>query len=63
VAEVRPAVEVVYSVHSSRRDVVDADFEDIVRAMEPPSDDEQPVRFHDDDDIGTWVVATTKRLR
>lgn len=47
----------------SRRDVTDADFEDIVRAMEPPSDDEQPLRFHSDDDVGAWVLATLERLR
>src|SRR4029078_3191845 len=28
-----------------RRDVTDADFDDIIRAMESPNDDEQPSRF------------------
>ena len=50
-------------MNPSRRDVTDADFDDIIRAMEPPNDDEQPLRFHSDHDVGTWVEANMKRLR
>ena len=47
----------------SRRDVTDNDFEDLVRAMEPPVTDEHPIIFQNGDDIGTWIRANTQVLK
>lgn len=49
-------------INPSRRDVTDADFEAVIRAMEPPTDEEQPVRFHNSDDIEAWIEANRERL-
>jgi predicted kinase len=47
----------------SRRDVTDHDFEDIVRVMEPPMADEQPLLFHSGDDIANWITANIQVLK
>jgi predicted kinase len=46
----------------SRRDVSDRDFADIIRAMEPPTADEHPLRFHSDDDIAQWIADHLQAL-
>jgi predicted kinase len=40
----------------SRRDVTDTDFEDIVRAMEPPMADEQPLIVYANEKIERWIA-------
>jgi predicted kinase len=38
-----------------RVDWGDASFEDVLRAMEPPTPDEQPLVFHYRDDMDKWI--------
>jgi predicted kinase len=38
-----------------RRNVTDSDFDDVIRAMQPPSDDETPLIFHYADGLEDWL--------
>ena len=40
----------------TRRDVTDSDFEDILRAMEPPTSEENPIILHYAEDIERWIA-------
>lgn len=53
----------VNRTNSSRRDVSDTDFEDAVRAMEPPTPDEQPILFHSHNEVEIWLETHIARLR
>ena len=44
-------------IHPSRRDVTDRDFEDVIRAMDPPAAAENPLIFHFTDDMDGWLAA------
>jgi len=46
----------------TRRDVTDKDFEDVIRAMEPPTADEKPLTFHHAEDIDHWLVKNAEKL-
>ena len=39
---------------ASRRDITDEQFEEIVRVMQPPSEDEDAFIFHYDDQVDRW---------
>ncbi len=39
----------------ARRDITDEEFEEIVRVMQPPAEDERPLVFHHGDDIEAWL--------
>jgi predicted kinase len=39
----------------TRRDIPDADFQEIVAVLEPPTADESPMLFHFADDIERWI--------
>jgi predicted kinase len=41
----------------ARRDLSEADFEEIVAVMQPPAADEHPLAFHLEDDIEAWITA------
>ena len=43
----------------ARRDVTDEEFEEIVRVMQPPTEDERPLVFHHGDDIEAWLREFT----
>ena len=45
-----------------RRDITDHDFEDIIRAMEPPAADEHPLIFHHYDEINRWLEENAATL-
>jgi predicted kinase len=51
----------------ARRDVLDADFQEIVAVMQPLTADECPIVFHFGDDIERWMcalsIAGTLRLQ
>lgn len=38
-----------------RRDIVDKDFEEIINAMEPPTEDENALVMHYDENITDWI--------
>jgi predicted kinase len=40
---------------TTRRDVSDADFEDVIRAMQPPGPEEKALIIHYEDDIHRWM--------
>lgn len=40
----------------TRRDVSESDFGDVIRAMEPPTIDENPIVLHHAEDIESWVA-------
>jgi predicted kinase len=48
--------------HPNRRDVSDKDFEDVLRAMNPPAADENPLVFHHASDIDDWLLKNAARL-
>ena len=48
--------------HPTRRDVTDQDFEDVIRAMQPPTADEQPLIFHYQRDIDSWLSEHAEQL-
>jgi predicted kinase len=45
-----------------RRDVTDNDFEDVIRSMEPPAADENPLIFHYRDEIHSWLSKNSAKL-
>ncbi len=47
---------------SSRRDIPDHDFEDVVRAMQIPGKDENPLVFHFEEDVARWAAENAGRL-
>ena len=46
----------------SRRDIPDRDFEDVVRAMQVPGAEEDPLVFHYVEDPARWVEENAGRL-
>jgi predicted kinase len=40
----------------TRRDVSESDFEDVIRAMEPPTIDENPIVLHYGEDFESWIA-------
>jgi hypothetical protein len=40
----------------TRRDVTDSDFADIIRVMEPPTIDENPIVLHYGEDTESWIT-------
>jgi predicted kinase len=46
----------------TRRDVTDQNFEDLIRAMQPPTLDEHPVIFHYFSDIDGWLLEHAAQL-
>lgn len=48
---------------SSRRDVTDKDFQEILHVWEPPTADENPLVFHYGDQIDTWMAQNISTLR
>lgn len=46
----------------SRRDVTDADFDDVIRAMQPPAAAENTLIFHYSDEIAAWIYENAKKL-
>ena len=46
----------------TRREVTDKDFEEVIRAMEPPAADEHPLLFHYLSDIEEWLTENTAKL-
>ena len=47
----------------SRRDVTDKDFEEILQVWEPPTANENPLVFHNGDDIDTWIAKNISAIR
>src|SRR6266702_2509405 len=47
----------------SRRDVIDKDFEEILQVWEPPTANENPLVFHNGDDIDTWIAKNISAIR
>ncbi len=47
----------------ARRDVTDTDFEEILHVWEPPTADENPLVFHNGDDIDTWIAKNISAIR
>lgn len=45
--------------HPSRRDVSAPDFEDAVRAMQPPGEDESAIVFNYGDEIQNWLLKNS----
>ena len=46
----------------TRRDVSEADFEEIISVMEPPSADEKALVFRHNDDIKSWLASYAKHI-
>jgi len=46
-----------------RRDVTDKDFEEILQVWEPPTADENPLVFHNGDDIDNWIAKNISAIR
>jgi predicted kinase len=46
----------------TRREVTDKDFEDVIRAMEPPTADEHPLIFHHFNEIDGWLFENAAKL-
>ena len=46
----------------TRRDVSDSGFERVISVMEPPTADEEPLAFHHDENIKTWLAEHAERL-
>jgi len=49
-------------VNRERREVSTEDFEEIIKIMEPPIADENPIVFQHDEDIRTWLANHEKWL-
>ncbi len=39
----------------ARRDITDEQFDEILQVMQPPTEDEHPLVFHDDDQLDSWI--------
>ena len=39
----------------ARRDITDAQFDEIVQVLQPPTEEEKPLVFHHDDEIDPWI--------
>jgi len=46
----------------TRRDVTDKDFEEVIRAMEPPTVDEHSLIFHHFSEIDGWLLENAAKL-
>jgi predicted kinase len=46
----------------ARRDITDAQFDEIVQIMQPPTEDEKPLVFHHADDVDSWLPVLARRL-
>jgi predicted kinase len=45
-----------------RREVTDEDFEEILRVIEPPTADENPLVFHYGDDVERWIAQNISAI-
>jgi predicted kinase len=46
----------------TRRDITDKDFEDVIRAMQPPTVDEHPLIFHHFNEMDGWLFENSAKL-